>query len=375
MKYKFSYLLLVIFTILFITGCGNNNKHFEQAKENMQNLKNYSMEMNMDMEVKTDGLKLEIPLVIDADVDVENKKTKMTMSITDFLGVDVESINYIDSSDENIIINYSSTDGTNWTKEVTNQNVNQLENIMDAYNIKKVESDDKNYYVYEATVKADAVIQNIKGSNNSEVIDSIDMDSDVVFKYYINKKTKYIEKIVADLDDIATFKNQNSDLEMSISKLKMEIKISNFNELDKVIIPTEVIELTNITKVSCSGKEVDDDIVFETDISGTFKSEKLTNLELIMKYDLTPYLEETDFASAYQYMKSFMESYLSSEFNYEGVSLNIYDENPYMAIQIDIDLNVIDDESYKELQIENIDKDINVSQFKKEFEEMDYLCK
>ena len=373
MKYKF-YLLLIISSLLLVTGCGNENKHFETAKENMQNLKSYSMQMNMSMEIETDGLKLEVPINIDADVDVKNKKTKMTMSIKNFMGLNVEAISYTDSSDENNIVSYSSNDGSNWIKKVAEQNENQMENMMSGYEIKKVKSDDNDYYLYEATVDADKVINNINAGNNSEIIESIDMGSDIVYKYYVNKKTKYVEKIVADIDDIATFKNADSDLEMSISKIELEIVFSNFDKIDEVVIPDEVIESTSIKKVSCSGTEVDDDMTFETDVLGTFKGGKLTNFNVVMKYDLTPYLSGTDFASTYQYMETYMKSYLSNQFTYEGVTLDIYDDNPYMAIEVDIDLEVIDEEIYEEMQIGDIDKNVTISEFKKEFEEMDYMC-
>ena len=108
------------------------------------------------------------------------------------------------------------------------------------------------------------------------------------------------------------------------------------------------------------------------DITSEYK--ELTNFNVVMKYDLTPYLSGADFASTYQYMETYMKSYLSNQFSYEGVTLNIYDDNPYMAIEVAMDLEVIDEENYEEMQIGDIDKNVTISEFKKEFEEMDYMC-
>lgn len=150
---------------------------------------------------------------------------------------------------------------------------------------------------------------------------------------------------------------------------------SDFNEINEVIIPSEIIEATNIKKISCDGTEVyGDGMTYDTNILGTFKGGILTDYNISMKYDLTSYLSGTDFSLIYQYTESYMKTYLSNEFDYEGVTFEVYDDNPYMIVSIAVDLAVIEAADYEELQLDGINKNVTISEFKKVFEKRDYVC-
>lgn len=238
-------LILPAISLLLITGCGEKEDYFETAKKNMQELKSYSMNIDVEMQMKTGGITINLPITLNSDVDVTNKISKMEIS-TELVGTNISSTAYVDGTDENNVIQYSSTDGTNWTKTKVENNNNQANNLVNADNIKEIKSDDKDYYVYEATLDKDKMT-GIIGENltNNDIMGSIDITNNITFKYYINKKTKYVEKIVAELNDVMNVTDEDSGQEAELTKLNFEIKFSNFNEVKEIVIPESAKKASN----------------------------------------------------------------------------------------------------------------------------------
>ncbi len=238
-------LILPVISLLLITGCGEKEDYFETAKKNMQELKSYSMNIDVEMQMKTGGITINLPITLSSDVDVTNKISKMEMS-TELMGTNISSTAYVDGTDENNVIQYSSTDGTNWTKTKVENNNNQANNLVNADNLKEIKSDDKDYYVYEATLDKDKMTGIIgEDLTDNDIMGSIDITNNITFKYYINKKTKYVEKIVAELNDVMNVTDEASGQEAELTKLNFEITFSNFNEVKEIVIPESAKKANN----------------------------------------------------------------------------------------------------------------------------------
>lgn len=233
-------LMLPVIGLLLVTGCGNKEDHFETAKKNMQELKSYSMNVDVEMSMNMGGITVNLPITLNSDVDITNKMSKMVIS-GELAESNFSSTTYVDGTDENNIIQYSSNDGVTWQMLETQNNDNQVSNLVNPNNIKKIKSDDKDYYVYEATLDKDQMSGILdKKLTDNDMMGSIDITDNIVFKYYINKKTKYVDKIVANLKDIMDVTDEESGQKVKLTKLNFEIKFSNFNEVDKIVIPDDV---------------------------------------------------------------------------------------------------------------------------------------
>lgn len=238
-------LLLPVISLLVVTGCDDKEDHFETAKKNMQELKSYSMDIDVEMQMKTGGITINLPITLNSDVDIKNKISKMEIS-SELMGANINSITYVDGTDKNNVIQYSSTDGTNWIKAEVENNNNQVNNLVNADNIKEIKSDDKDYYVYEATLDKDKMSGLIDEElTNNDIMGSIDITNNITFKYYINKQTKYVEKIVAELTDAINVTDEDSGQEVELTKLSFEIKFSNFNEVEEIVIPESAKKASN----------------------------------------------------------------------------------------------------------------------------------
>ena len=279
MNKKVKLILSMFIALFFITGCGEKENYFETAKGNMSKLKNYSMDVKFDIGVKTDGVSLEIPVNLDCDMDIENKLTKMVLSMN-FMDNKVKTTTYADSNNEDYIIQYTSEDNENWIKsEKENKNEkNDSINIIDVSDIELVDSKDDKYYIYEAVISKEKLMNSFGDFDTEEVIDSIEIKNDVKFKYYINKKTKYVEKITGDLKDIANFTN-NSEIEIELSKLDLEIIFSNFNSIDEIELPKNQITKKESDAMVCNYEVKKDDYTLTGIYTVEYEDNYVTNVK------------------------------------------------------------------------------------------------
>ena len=267
--------------LLMVTGCGDKKDHFEEAKKKMQELKSYSMEFSLIVGVDYNDIDMEIPVKLVSDVDVQNKKTKMTTSMK-FMGKGTETISYIDATDESNIIQYTSTDDSNWEIS-TSSNENQINNLVQASDLKQLEDED-DFYVYEAVINSEDVKEIINQTESESVTNDMDLTDNVTFKYFINKKSGYVEKITADLKD--SIQISTDDDNVSIKKLNFEIIFSKFNEIDEITIP-EVVqnndeEKTMICSSNTSSNGMEINLKYTVDYIGNYvtnvsSEEKITS--------------------------------------------------------------------------------------------------
>ncbi len=370
-------LVLPAISLLLITGCGEKEDYFETAKNNMQELKSYSMDINIEMGMDVGGITVNLPINLNTDVDVDNRMSKMTIS-SELMGNNISSTTYVDGTDENHIIQYSSNDGTTWQMIEVQNDDNQLNNLVNPDNIKQIESDDENYYVYEATLVKDQMSGIInKNLTDNDMVGSIDITDNIVFKYYINKKTKYVEKIVANLTDIMDVTDEESGQKVKLTKLNFEIKFSNFNEIKNIVIPDAVkkssteLEDGTIKTMKCHLSKTESGALFDLSYFADYKGSYVTNIRSNEKI-------ASDNTSTLETYKQMVEQNYEpfDEVEYYNYSVKI--DGDTLISTTDIDYSKIDID--KVLQIDPSSSalikngKININTLKKAYESIGATC-
>lgn len=376
-KNIFKLLILPVMSLLLITGCDDKEDHFEIAKKNMQELKSYSMDIDVEMQMKTGGITINLPITLNSDVDVTNKMSKMEIS-SELMGASINSTTYVDGTDENNVIQYSSTDGTNWTKAEVENNNNQVDNLVNADNIKEIKSDDKDYYVYEATLDKDKMSGIIdEDLTNNNIMGSIDITNNITFKYYINKKTKYVEKILAELTDVMNVTDEDSGQEVELTKLSFEIKFSNFNDVSRIVIPDDVKNATvdpdnnDVKTMKCHVSKNQSGAEFDLSYFADYEGNYVTNIRSDEK------ITSDDSSALETYKKSIEQSYAPfDDIEYYDYSIEI-DGNTLISTT-DINYSKID--TAKVIEIDPSSSSlikngkININTLKRAYESMGATC-
>ncbi|MCI8778686.1 MAG: YehR family protein [Bacilli bacterium] len=369
-------LLLPVISLLLVTGCSEKEDYFETAKKNMQELESYSMDINIEMGMDVGGIMINLPMTLNSDIDMINKMSKMKMS-SEFMDNSLSSTTYVDGSDENNMIQYSTSDGITWEMTEAKDN-NQVNNLVNPDNIKEIKSDDKDYYVYEATLDKDQMSGIIdKDLTDNDMMGSIDITDNIVFKYYINKKTKYFEKIVADLTDVMDVTGEESGQKVKLTKLNFEIKFSNFNEAPKVVIPDDVKnssikpESVNTKTMKCHLSKNQSGAEFDLSYFADYKESYVTNIrsnEKIVSNDI----------SILETYKSQVERNYAPFDNVEYYNYNVKIEGDTLISTTDIDYSKID--IGKVLEIDPSSSSlikngkININTLKKAYESIGATC-
>lgn len=369
-------LLLPVISLLLVTGCGEKEDYFETAKKNMQELESYSMDIDIEMGMDVGGIMINLPITLNSDIDMINKMSKMTMS-SEFMGNNISSTAYVDGTDENNMIQYSSSDGITWEMTEAKDN-NQVNNLVNPNNIKEIKSDDKDYYVYEATLDKDQMSSIIdKDLTDNDMMGSIDITDNIAFKYYINKKTKYVEKIVADLTDIMDVTDEESGQKVKLTKLNFEIKFSNFNEAPKIVIPDDVKnssvkpESGDTKTMRCHLSKEQSGAEFDLSYFADYKESYVTNIKSNEKI-------VSDNTSILETYKSKVEQSYEPFDDIEYYNYSVKIEGDTLISTTDIDYSKIDIEKVLEVDptssslIKN--GKININTLKKAYESMGATC-
>lgn len=377
MKRNILKILLPVISLLLVTGCGEKEDYFETAKKNMQELKSYSMDINIEMGIDMGGITINMPINLNSDVDVANRMSKMVVS-SELAGSSFSSTIYVDGTDENNMIQYSSSDDTNWEMTEVNDNNNQVNDLVNPDNIKEIKSDDKDYYVYEASLSKDKMSKIIDDDlTNNDMMGSIDITKDIVFKYYINKKTKYVEKIVAELTDIFDITDEESGQQAKLTKLNFEIKFSNFDKVEEIVIPDDV-KNSNVKPddgdaktMKCHLSKTQSGAEFDLSYFADYEGNYVTNIRSDER------ITSNDSTALETYKKSIEQTYAPFDnIEYYDYSVSIDGNTLISTTDIDyskIDINkVIEIDSSSRALIKN--GKININDLKKVYESMGTTC-
>lgn len=377
MKRNILKILLPVISLLLVTGCGEKEDYFETAKKNMQELESYSMDINIEMGIDMGGITINMPINLNSDVDVANRLSKMVVS-SELAGSSFSSTIYVDGTDENNMIQYSSSDDTNWEMTEVNDNNNQVNDLVNPDNIKEIKSDDKDYYVYEASLSKDKMSKIIDDDlTNNDMMGSIDITKDIVFKYYINKKTKYVDKIVAELTDIFDITDEESGQQAKLTKLNFEIKFSNFNKVEEIVIPDDV-KNSNVKPndgdaktMKCHLSKTQSGAEFDLSYFADYEGNYVTNIRSDER------ITSNDSTALETYKKSIEQTYAPFDnIEYYDYSVSIDGNTLISTTDIDysrIDINkIIEIDSSSRTLIKN--GKININDLKKVYESMGSTC-
>lgn len=122
--------------------------------------------------------------------------------------------------------------------------------------------------------------------------------------------------------------------------------------------------------LTCKGNIAQNDINYKVEVVGNFLNDKLKVQTIQMETDLTNYLQYTD-------INSFVELYEQQyeKFNdYNGVSVSVSNTDNSVIVVMNIDLEQVDSETYKFLDIGNGSLEMSIEAFEDEFKKMDFSC-
>ncbi len=222
--------------ILFaITGCGNENPEevFKKAQENMKALDNYNAKTTITIGMDLSGTYMEMPIHMNMKIDEKNKTGKLDVSMS-IMGMTVKTEGYVTTEDGKTITYTKEIETDTWTRKVGENNLatNVVSNIT---KVKVVDSDDKDFYLYETTITKEDLKKMMQSTDSTD----FDIKGDVTAKIYISKKEKYITKFSIDLKDLVGSVGED---ETKITKLNVTMIFSDFNTAGDVTIPIEVKE-------------------------------------------------------------------------------------------------------------------------------------
>lgn len=143
-----------------------------------------------------------------------------------------------------------------------------------------------------------------------------------------------------------------------------KIKLSAF-----LILLSIIISGCNSKTVICEGNLFQDNMNYYIRIIGDFNKDSLIEQKIELRIDLTNYLQ---YASIDVLYSKFKEAYL--KFNqHNGVVVDVEQDGNSVIIKMEVNLEIIDNDIYKQLDIEK--GEISYKEFINEFTKVGIACK
>lgn len=237
---KSKWLVALLVSVVALTGCGKTEKAedvINTAGQKMEDLSNYAMKIEMNIGVKASGLEMTVPMTIDAKIDVKSETVQMDMTI-EMMGMKMSTEGYIQTEDGKTTTYTKEMMGDTWTKEYSDDKTGFNDVAMIADNFTKIEkkkSNDKSANCYKATISKDKM-NSLLAAMGTDNMEGYSIEKDVVIDVYVDKKSNYITKMVMDLKDV-----MKADEEVEITAATITITFSDFDQVETVTIPEEVI--------------------------------------------------------------------------------------------------------------------------------------
>lgn len=234
---KLKYLVILFTTVLFLTGCGNNDgkELLDEVLKNQGDLKNYSMVS--EIVAGTDSYSFNIKIV--GDYDFENKTSHFTTSIS-MAGIKAMEIESYTLEKDGQVYVYASEDGEKWVYSVddntsmglTSINADIATKYAGQYkSVKKVKSDLSGHTKLELTIDKDKM-NGALGENTDN--NSLEVKKDLIMYFYV--KDGFITKMDLDLAGMI-----DAELMEGFTKTSMTINITNHNKVGNIIVPEDII--------------------------------------------------------------------------------------------------------------------------------------
>lgn len=123
--------------------------------------------------------------------------------------------------------------------------------------------------------------------------------------------------------------------------------------------------------VTCEGDITQSGITAGVTVTGDFNSDKLVKQTIIMEFDLTSFLQYADIDTFYE---SFKTEYGKFD-EYDGISTKVEKDENSILVTVEMDLEVVDEQTYKELNLGSGNIEVSANKFVSEFEDMGLTCK
>lgn len=225
---KINYLVLLLITVLCVTGCGEKTPEqlLDSAIEKMSKVNSYKSKV--EMEVGSDLFSQ----VINIEGEYAKNSSHEILKIT-LAGNSGEQETYTIQKDDKFYT-YTNINGKEWTYSVTDVNKEKnsnINNIASNYkSVKKVKSEKEGYTKLEVVLDNSSLKDLI---DEEESLDGIDITKDLTANIYI--KDGYIAIMKIDLRNTLT-----DDYAEDITKYTMYLEWSNYNKVTEIEIPEEV---------------------------------------------------------------------------------------------------------------------------------------
>lgn len=142
--------------------------------------------------------------------------------------------------------------------------------------------------------------------------------------------------------------------------------------LSFVFIFVVAITLTGCGKktITCEGDITEGNITSAVKVTGNFENDKLKSQNIEMIFDMTDFLQ---FADIHTYYNAFKEQY--ETFNdYEGITSNVSQGENTIKVVMEVDLENVDEETYKRLDVGNGSLEVSSKAYIEEFKDMGLTC-
>ena len=240
---KLLFVVLTVFSMIFIGACGKSKIDKKEVLEKFittsESIKSADMFMDVKMVQNFNGNKNNIDMTIDASMILEPFAMKMEIAVP-FQNVKMNS--YIK---DNIMYIQNPVDNQWFKQPLTEELANQFKGYMDNSkeihnairdNIDKIDIDEKdgNYIISiskDSDFLKEAMKKQLANTNptGSQVENDVNIEN-IAIKYVVDKNTYLTPSTVISFD----FEVQGVKMSM-----KMDIKISNENNVPDIVIPEE----------------------------------------------------------------------------------------------------------------------------------------
>lgn len=247
---KLLFVVLTIFSVIFISACGKSNIDKKEVIEKFiaasESTKSGDMLVNMKMTQNQNGNKSDMEMTMNVSLILEPIAMKMEMEMpaqnlkmTSFIK---DNTMYIQNPVDNQWFKQSLTD------EIASQFKGYMTNsavIYDAMrnNIDKIDIDEKggNYIISiskDSEFLKDAMKQQLASTNTAgaQIGDDVKIEN-IAVKYIVDKNT-YLES-----SSTVSFDFEMQGMKMS---MEMDAKMSNINNVTDIVIPEEVLNAKEI---------------------------------------------------------------------------------------------------------------------------------
>lgn len=259
MKQFLKYFSVMIMVLVLSTGCGKDKDAktiLEEASANMKNVESMSMKMTLEMGIDVEGSTFSMNMLADMDMDKnENMHGTYTVSM---MGISEDIEMYMTTKDgyEYTYMKPASSDEWQYTKEeavvlpeeedteLTEEMNEMFESMTD---IKEVESDREGYTKLEVTVDMGKFNDLMAEYETGEELPAFDSETAMKMNLYI--KDNYICIMEIDFTDLMkdmVEQDQEEYGSVTYSTVKMTIELGDFNKIDEIVVPEEVVNSAKV---------------------------------------------------------------------------------------------------------------------------------